>query len=105
MSFYGKMAGGLVAIALLGGGAAYVASVGNGVLAAAEQAAEELSCYILKEYNGKPALFRDGESEPVAVYNTPMEEINPSDADMLIEGIRLRGFSEVSRLLEDLGIE
>lgn len=105
MSFYGRIAGGLIALSLLGGGAAYVASVGNSVLAAAEQTAAELSCYILKEYNGKPALFRDGEAEPVAVYSTPIDEINPSDAAMLIEGIRLRGLSEVSRLLEDLEIE
>lgn len=105
MSFYGRMAGGLMALALLGGSAAYVASVGDEVMAAAEQTAAELSCYILKLYNGAPALFRDGEEEPLAVYSTPVGEINPSDAALLAEGIRLRGLSEVNRLLEDLDIE
>lgn len=53
---------------------------------------------------GAPALFRDGEEEPLEVYSTPMEEINPADAAKLAEGIRLRGISEVNRLLEDLEI-
>lgn len=94
-----------MALALLGGSAAYVASVGDEVMAAAEQTVAELSCYILKLYNGAPALFRDGEEKPLAVYSTPVGEINPSDAALLAEGIRLRGLSEVNRLLEDLDIE
>ncbi len=105
MSFYGKIAGGLTALVLIGGGASYVASVGTGVLAAAEQTASELSCYVVREYNGAVALFKDGSAEPLAVYSTPLEEINPMDAELLREGIRLRGLSEVSRLLEDLEIE
>ena len=75
-----------------------------GGLAAAEQTAAEASCYIVREHNGVPALFRDGEEEPLEVYSTPMEEINPADAAKLAEGIRLRGISEVNRLLEDLEI-
>lgn len=104
MSLYGKMMGGLTALALLGGSAAYVAGAGGKVLELAEQTAAEASCYIVREYNGVPALFRDGEEEPVAVYSTPMEDINPVDAAKLAEGIRLRGISEVNRLLEDLEI-
>lgn len=100
MSFYGKLAGGLISLALIGGSAAYVASAAGNVLTAAE-----LSCYVIKEYNGAVALFRDGSEEPLAVYSTPLSEINPVDADLLKEGIRLRGLSEVSRLLEDLDIE
>lgn len=104
MSFYGKMLSGLTALVLMGGSAAYVANIGGGVLAAAEQTAAEISCYVLKEYNGVPALFKDGSDEPLAVYTTPISEINPADAKLLAEGIRLRGISEVSRLLEDLEI-
>lgn len=105
MSFYGKIASGIVALALVGGSAAYVASAAGNVLAAAEQTAAELSCYIVKEHNGAVALFRDGSEEPLAVYSTPIGEINSLDAELLKEGIRLRGLSEVSRLLEDLEIE
>ncbi len=105
MSFYGRIAGGLVALALVGGSAAYAASAAGDVLSAAEQTAAELSCYVVREYNGAVALFKDGSAEPLAVYSTPLEEINPLDAELLREGIRLRGLSEVSRLLEDLDIE
>lgn len=105
MSLYGKLAGGLITAALIGGGSAYIASAGSSVLAAAEQTAAELSCFVLKEYNGTPALFRDGSDEPLTVFSTPVSEINPADAALLREGIRLRGMSEVSRLLEDLDIE
>ena len=105
MSFYGKLAGGLITLALVGGSAAYVASAAGDVLAAAEQTAAEISCYVLKEYNGSVALFKDGSDEPLAVYSTPLSEINQMDAELLKEGVRLRGLSEVSRLLEDLEIE
>ncbi len=104
MSFYGRMLGGITALVLLGGSAAYIAAAGSGVLAAAEQTAAELSCYILREYNGVPALFRDGDEEPLAVFSTPMEEINPADAAQLLQGVRLRGIADVNRLLEDLEI-
>lgn len=105
MSFYGKLAGGLISLALVGGSAAYVASAAGNVLTAAQQTAAELSCYVIKEYNGSVALFKDGSDDPLAVYSTPLEEINPLDAELLKEGIRLRGLSEVSRLIEDLEIE
>ena len=104
MSLYGRMLGGLTALVIMGGSAAYVAGAGNRLLESVKETAAELSCYILKEYNGTPALFRDGEEEPVAVYSTPMEDINPADAEKLVEGIRMRGISEVNRLLEDLEI-
>ena len=103
MSLYGKMAGGLIALTLVGGSAAYVAS--GSVLEAAEQTAAQLSCYVLREYNGSVALFSDDGTEPIAQYSTPIADVNPADAALLKEGIRLRGLTEVSRLLEDLDIE
>ena len=105
MSLYGKMAGGLIALTLVGGSAAYVASAAGSVLEAAEQTATQLSCYVLREYNGSVALFSDGGTEPIAQYSTPIADVNPADAALLKEGIRLRGLTEVSRLLEDLDIE
>ena len=48
MSLYGKMAGGLIALTLVGGSAAYVASAAGSVLEAAEQTAALLSCYGLR---------------------------------------------------------
>lgn len=105
MSFYGRLAGGLIALSLAGGSAAYIASAAGNVMEAAEQTAAELSCYTLREYNGSVALFADGSSEPLAQYTTPISEVNLADAALLKDGIRLRGLSEVNRLLEDLDIE
>lgn len=99
------MAGGLIALTLVGGSAAYVASAAGNVLEAAEQTAAQLSCYVLREYNGSVALFSDDGTEPIAQYSTPIADVNPADAALLKEGIRLRGLTEVSRLLEDLDIE
>ena len=70
-----------------------------------KQTAAQLSCYVLREYNGSVALFSDDGTEPIAQYSTPIADVNPADAALLKEGIRLRGLTEVSRLLEDLDIE
>ena len=105
MSLYGKMAGGLIAMTLERCSAAYVASAAGSVLEASEQTAAQLSCYVLREYNGSVALFSDDGTEPIAQYSTPIADVNPADAALLKEGIRLRGLTEVSRLLEDLDIE
>lgn len=104
MSIYGKLAGSLVALTLFGGSAAYVADYAGDVLAAAEQTAAELSCYVIREYNGGVALFLDGTEEPLAIYSMPADSLNTVDMELLHEGIRLRGLSEVSRLIEDLGL-
>ena len=55
--------------------------------------------------NTTEALFSDDGTEPIAQYSTPIADVNPADAALLKEGIRLRGLTEVSRLLEDLDIE
>lgn len=105
MTFYGRMAGALCAAAIIGTAAAGVYSGSTEVLAEAQSLADELGCYIIKEYDGKVALFRDGEEVPAAVYSTPIGQINPADAELLMEGIRIRGLSEAARLLKDLDVE
>ncbi len=105
MTIYGRLTGTVMALALIAGGSAFAASAAGEIKDSLQLAAEELSCYIVKEYNGSIALFKEGEAEPLAVYSTPMSEINSADAALLRSGIRLRGMSEVSRLLEDLDVE
>lgn len=106
MSFYSKMISSLAALAIIGGGAAYVAEQSSEVLTHAKETIYDSAEYfILGEYNGKVALYKEGESEPLAVYSTAVSQINPADAVMLREGIRLRGMREVGRLLEDLDVE
>lgn len=105
MTIYGKLTGTVIALALIAGGSAFAASAAGEVKDSLQAAAEQLSCYIVKEYNGSVALFKEGEAEPLVVYSTAISEINSADAVMLKNGIRLRGMSEVSRLLEDLDVE
>lgn len=106
MSFYGKMMSAVAATAIVGGCAAYVAGESAEVLSNARDTLYETAEYfVLREYEGRVALFREGEEEPVSVYSTTVSQINPADELLLRDGIRLRGMREVNRLLEDLEIE
>lgn len=104
MSVYGKFMGTLAALAVAGGGAAYLAMSG-GAAETVQTSAASSRCYVIKEHNGFVALFLEGTEQPIAVYNTPIADINPADAELLHDGIRLLGMSEVARLLEDLDVE
>ena len=64
----------------------------------------EESCFILREYGDTMALFEEGADAPIAVYSTPITQINPADAALLADGIRLKTMSEVARLLEDVDV-
>lgn len=105
MTFYGKLTGALCAAAVIGTAAAGVLSESAAVLARAEALADECTCYVIGEYDGKVALFREGEEQPAAVYSTPITQINPADAELILKGIRIRGMTEAARLLEDLDVE
>ncbi|MDE7194107.1 MAG: hypothetical protein K2O14_09080 [Oscillospiraceae bacterium] len=86
------------AVAVLGCAAAYGAH-------GTEPSFADESCFILREYGDTMALFEEGEDAPIAVYSTPITQINPADAALLADGIRLKTMSEVARLLEDLEVE
>ena len=106
MSFYGKMLGSLAAAAIIGGSAAYVAGESAEVLSHTREVLyDSAEFFVLGEYDGRIALFEEGNPEPIAVYSTPTTQINPADEALLREGIRVRGMNEVCRLLEDLEIE
>lgn len=62
-------------------------------------------CFVLKEFNGRIVLFEEGMDEPLAVYKTPLSTLYPSDAELIIKGIRLSSRAEVSQLIEDLELE
>ena len=64
-------------------------------------------CFLLRESGGKIVVFdesHNGDNEPLAVYNTPFS-LSPADTELLREGIRLKNRVEVTRIIEDLGIE
>lgn len=68
-------------------------------------ACEDAVCFVLREYDGKIALFSESVEEPLAVYDTPINSLYPGDIELLREGIRLKNRAEVTRLIEDLGVE
>ena len=105
MTFYGKMAGALCAAAIIGGGAAAVCSQSTAGMSQAEQVISETRCYIIKEHEGRIALFEEGGHTPLAMYSTPLSQINPADAVLLRDGIRLRGITEGERFLDDLDVQ
>ena len=64
-------------------------------------------CFLLRESGGEIVVFyesHNGDNEPLAVYNTPFS-LSPADTELLREGIRLKNRVEVTRIIEDLGIE
>ena len=62
------------------------------------------ACFMLREYDGKIALFRENEQQPIAVYETP-KALYPADEELLREGIRVKSEGEITRLIEDLNLE
>jgi len=85
MSLYGKLAGALVSVAIVGCGAAYVISASDEVMAEVSELSSELSYYVIREYNGDIALFKDGSDEPVAIYDLPAERYNGAVEELLGE--------------------
>lgn len=72
---------------------------------ASAASAEDAVCFVLREYNGRIALFSESSDEPLAVYKTPLTSLFPGDIELLREGIRLKNRAEVTRLIADLGID
>ncbi len=105
MSFYGKLSAALISMVLVGGGAAYYSNIGTDVMKRVTELTDSIGCYIIKEYQGMIALFKEGSDTPLAVYSLPADSLSSADEELLKEGIRLRGSDEVTRLLEDLDIE
>ena len=71
-------------------------SVGN--------ASADTDYYVLREYNGKVALFYGNATEPEAVYDTSADSFYPADRALLEEGIILSSREELRRLIEDLDL-
>ena len=61
--------------------------------------------FVLREYDGKIALFRTSDPQPITVYETRPEALFPADAALLRDGISLKNEGELNRLIEDLGLE
>ena len=106
MGFYSKAVGAMIALAIVGGGTAYLAKEGSSMIADAQAMVDEISgMYLIKAEIGLLSLYEDGSSEPLMQYAIPQGYIPAADIALLEDGIRLRGMADVMRLLEDLEVE
>ena len=82
---------------------AIAALLAANTLCAGNAAADAVE-FVLREYNGKIALFCENEEEPAAIYKTPIDELFPADKKLLQNGISFNSREELLRLIEDLNL-
>lgn len=57
--------------------------------------------YILREYDGKLAIFKPGGAEPLYVFSVSMETMSDYDKTALQQGISADNLEELKTLVED----
>ncbi len=58
--------------------------------------------FIIGEYDGKLAVFLDGKSDPLQVYDTYVSDLPEADRGYIKKGIRTTSVADLSAYLEDL---
>lgn len=62
---------------------------------------DETPTYILKDHNGKIAVFENGSNTPVEILDTDTASLPENDKNALKTGIRAASREELYRLIED----
>lgn len=57
--------------------------------------------YVLKEFNGKPAVFEKNGTSPVFVLDVYLSELPPKDQAKIINGITANSFEEIMSAAEN----
>ncbi len=57
--------------------------------------------YVLKDHEGNLALFVSGKTEPDILFDTPVDLLPDVDRMRLKDGITVRDYEELTRLIED----
>ena len=57
--------------------------------------------YILKEYNGKIAVYSSNSDKPIEITNASTAKLPKNDQEALKDGIKAESKKELNRLLED----
>ncbi len=78
----------------------YVSSVSVSYAKKPSSSQQQLE-YVLKEYYGRIAVFRTGETNPSAVYDVYTSTLPDMDRDALAQGIMVVSREELDRLIED----
>ena len=68
----------------------------------ARSAAEQQ--YIVADWGGKVAVFENGKTEPVVVYDIYVHLLPENDIEILRRGIKVSSESQLQSCLEDLGL-
>ncbi len=58
--------------------------------------------YIIGQHDGKLAIFLDGNSEPLEVYDTYVSDLPEADRNYIKKGIRVTSVADLAAYLEDL---
>lgn len=69
--------------------------------AVTEPELQEDYLYILREREGRLAVFRRGESEPQMIFDVPVRVLPQADQYQLAEGIRVKDYQTLVRRIED----
>ena len=62
---------------------------------------ETQSSYLVQEYSGKIAVYRDGGSSPYRIYDVYVNTLPEYDRDLLAQGIPVETLAQLNRLIED----
>lgn len=62
----------------------------------------DILSYIVKDFNGNIAVFNSFEKEPIKVIDVYTASLPVADQEMLLKGISVKNYEELSVLLEDL---
>lgn len=57
--------------------------------------------YTLTEYNGKIALYKNGFSMPVEIFDVNINSLPQSDRELIKNGIHAESDSEIQKFIED----
>lgn len=57
--------------------------------------------YTLTEYNGKIALYKNGFSMPIEIFDVNINSLPQSDRELIKNGIHASNDSEIQRFIED----
>lgn len=59
------------------------------------------SLYTLTEYNGKIALYKNGFSMPVEIFDVNISSLPQSDRELITNGIHAQNDEEIQKYIED----
>ncbi len=66
-----------------------------------EESIPETEYWIIKEYEGHPAVFNGKDENPAEILDISISSLPSTDRMLLREGIRVYSENELSRLIED----